>query len=201
MFKENKNKCVDMCLEFLDDLLKLNDEIAGVKYNIWFCYYTLAELYYNLCDYIQSINQIQKSLQFITFKTYYYKSIWIAALSHEKLERYDKALEIYDDCLEYYCNIQSKKDIAVILKNKAEILKDVDMLLDSIDLYNEIDLILDGITQNTLDSYLDRAYMLLIDLYIESKNYFLARKYISNIKNTQLKNKYCKLINGNLLLV
>lgn len=200
MFIVDIQKCIKICLELLSKLHQYDINTLGIKYNMWFCYYTLGDAYYNLKDFTSSIKYIAKSFKFMEFDECKYRSLWIAAMSYNELGRCDVSIKIYDKCLEYYCLTQSKKNIAIILKNKAEILRDKNIILDAIEIYNQLDLNFEGVTQDVLDKYLDRAYILLIDLYIENNNYFMGKKYIRNIKDIKLKNKYCELISGRLLL-
>lgn len=197
-FVENTQTCIRLCFELIKKIKKYFELDMRAEYNLWFCYYTLSECYSLLKQYKHATRFAKESFKYIIDKTYYYKSLLIINISYCVTDK-NKAIKIYDKCLEYYCNIESHFDVAVILKNKGEMLRDLQMIDDAIELYRSIKSEL--INKEVIINYIDSAYIAIVDIHIGESNYFLAKKYIKNINNITLKNKYNKLINDKMLLV
>jgi tetratricopeptide (TPR) repeat protein len=146
LYKQKKYKEVEDKINELIDYVKKKDNVSGLeKHYLCYCYIKLANCERRKDKYKLAIEMAKKALTYCTIKSEKYECYWILGICYKYLNNTNKALYYYDKCIDFYSRIEDIEFLVKVLKCKALMLYDEQLLQDAIDILkksDDIDLVL-----------------------------------------------------------
>ncbi len=136
-YNNNFTDCIEICKSFIEELNKHTDIDDTIKYNYWFAYQYLGKCYRRLNKADETIENIEKSMQYYVHESYLIENNWLLGIVYKDIGNVEKALYYYNICIGYYATNNIPRHLASMLKNKAMLLKDVELAKNSIELFKQ----------------------------------------------------------------
>jgi tetratricopeptide (TPR) repeat protein len=138
-FRETKDKVNELL-----NYLILKDNISEMeRHYLWHCYIKLAICNRREEKFNEAIEFAKTALPYATSESEEHECYWVIGICHKYLGNSSKALFYYDKCISFYSKINYVEYLVKVLKCKALMLHDEQLLQDAIDLIkksNNIDL-------------------------------------------------------------
>lgn len=149
-FKETKDKIN----ELLNYIINKTNISALEKHYLWHCYIKLAICNRREDKYKEAIKLAEKALSYCTNESEEHECYWIIGICYKYLNKFSKALYYYDKCIFFYSRIENNIKLVKILKCKALMLHDEQLLREAMDVLkksNDFDLVVYEDLKITLD--------------------------------------------------
>jgi tetratricopeptide (TPR) repeat protein len=140
LYKQKKYKEVEEKVYELINYIKNNGDIPELyKHSLWFSYIKLANCERRKDKYSIAINMAKLALSYSTIESEKYECYWIMGICYKYLNDKDMALRYYNLCIDFYSKIGNIEFLVKVLKCKALMLHDEQLLQDAIDILKKSD--------------------------------------------------------------
>ncbi len=137
-YNKNFNDCIEVCKAFVEELNKHTDIDEDIKFNYWFAYQYLGKSYRMLNKADETIENTEKSMQYYVHEAFLIENYWLLGVAYDDIGNVEKALYYYNLCIDYYARNNRLQYLASVLKNKATLLKDVELVKKAIEIFKQV---------------------------------------------------------------
>lgn len=130
-YKETENRIYNF-LKYINT----TEQDVDSRY-FWYCYVKLANIERRKDQYQEAINFAEKALKYCIIESERYECYWIMGICYKYLNNTQKALYYFNKCIEFYSRVENIEFLAKVLKCKALLLHDEQLLTDAINLLQE----------------------------------------------------------------
>ena len=138
LYKQKKYKETEEKIYLLINHIKSkNKTVETDKHYLWFCHVKLANCERRKDNYKQAIDIAKTALLYCTIESEKLECYWIMGICNKYIDEILIALECYDKCIDGYSRSEDIERLVKVLKCKALMLHDEQLLQDAIDVFKK----------------------------------------------------------------